>query len=77
MQKTKKINRKGIGKLKFLIAEILNLKQEYCWASLVMWALGYWKPKHIKGETCKKESLTSCTGTCYCGKFKKGIQQKI
>ena len=60
-------------KIRFVIADILNLSDKYCWTDLVEWAM-FGKELNKNGNECRKESFTE--GTCYCGKFCHGKQMK-
>lgn len=72
-----------IEKIKFRFIEYLNDKNEdYCWASLVCWAVSYrsfWSlffKSHIeydyKTQTCRPESESFA----YCGKCQKYFEDK-
>ena len=62
-----------IEKIRFIIANILNLSELYCWTDLVEWAM-FGKELKKNGLECKLESLED--GNCYCGKFMHGRKCK-
>jgi len=53
-------------------------KNQYCWADCVSWAYNFrvkdYNPFNIElAKTCRQESEESSNGTCYCGRFYKGL----
>jgi len=64
--------------VKLFIARLLNffMPNKYCWAGLVMWALGYGTLAEKKSEydvnNCKNNPEYQTNGSCYCGKFTEG-----
>lgn len=53
-------------------------RNEFCWADCVSWAYNFrvknWNPFNIEeAKSCREESEESKCGTCYCGRFYKGL----
>lgn len=65
-----------IERVKWRIAELLNLSRRQCWTDLVSWVLYRWKndpdwrslnPWSPIGESCRRDA--AACGRCYCGKL--------
>ena len=57
--------------MKDFLANILDRWAANCWADLALFTLGH-KLKLGGGKSCREESKTHSTKSCYCGKFYNG-----